>query len=372
MMKSRLSVRNELPLSGASSLFEKIYSAAPCLVHRAPSKSDTTRWLHQSIDEVNYRFAQPITFTPYASARPCSARCHFCSETLRPQHGGTSAASLRPQQDYFDGLCRALAVLGSLPISFSLSGLEASDDKRWFLNLLQALRQAEKDGLQVQERVLYSNGAGFSRDQANELVSALENFELSWLELSRHHYGEAENQAIMRFRAEEFIASNTAFENTAKNIAKNLPLKMVCIIQRGGIDDAGQLEKYLAWAISCGAISVIFRELSRFDDYYRSTRSRDYIDSHRVKLETLLQACWAQPHWQQCMQATQITEGYYFWNVKFQHISGVEVVFESSDYTAMHEQHNTGDIYKLVYFANGHLCAGWEPDRNILWRYSNG
>jgi hypothetical protein len=27
----------------------------------------------------------------------------------------------------------------------------------------------------------------------------------------------------------------------------------------------------------------------------------------------------------------------------------------------MHERHATGDIYKLVYFADGQLCAGWEP-----------
>ncbi len=44
--------------------------------------------------------AQPITFTPFASARPCSARCVFCSETLVHRAVRLLSASLRPQPDY--------------------------------------------------------------------------------------------------------------------------------------------------------------------------------------------------------------------------------------------------------------------------------
>ncbi|MEO0811954.1 MAG: hypothetical protein AAFY60_03760, partial [Myxococcota bacterium] len=37
--------------------------------------------------------ALPVTFTPYAAAQPCSARCRFCSETLVPQHARGPLAS---------------------------------------------------------------------------------------------------------------------------------------------------------------------------------------------------------------------------------------------------------------------------------------
>lgn len=40
---------------------------------------------------------------------------------------------------------------------------------------------------------------------------------------------------------------------------------------------------------------------------------------------------------------------------------GPEVVFESADYAAMHAPHATGDLDKLVFFANGRLCAGCDP-----------
>ncbi|MGH8080716.1 MAG: hypothetical protein ACREP7_09080, partial [Lysobacter sp.] len=48
--------------------------------------------------------------------------------------------------------------------------------------------------------------------------------------------------------------------------------------------------------------------------------------------------------------------------------TGLNIVFESSDYGAMHRRHASGDIYKLVFHADGRLCAGWQPDRDVLWR----
>ena len=73
------------------------------------------------------------------------------------------------------------------------------------------------------------------------------------------------------------------------------------------------------------------------------------------------------PWWQQ-LTPLSITEGYYFWNLRLrEQDSGMEIVFESSDYAAMHRRHASGDIYKLVFHGNGRLCAGWQPDRDVLW-----
>ena len=130
---------------------------------------------------------RPITFTPYASARPCSARCTFCSENLRTTGAGRAAATLRPRIDYFDALRAALAQLPGLPLSYSLSGLETSDDPDWCLSMLDVLDAAARDGVPVADRVLYSNGAGFARAPGDALLDAFSHFGLSWVELSRHH-----------------------------------------------------------------------------------------------------------------------------------------------------------------------------------------
>ena len=47
----------------------------PEKVMREPSKDDDNRWVEHAIDGKRYLFAQPLTFTPYASAQACSARC---------------------------------------------------------------------------------------------------------------------------------------------------------------------------------------------------------------------------------------------------------------------------------------------------------
>ncbi len=355
----------------ASPVLSRLRGSPPSLWRRVPSLHDASRWRDHAIGDRMWRVAQPVTFTPYASARPCSARCRFCSETLRTHVGGASADTLRPGVDYFATLRDALSQLRGLPLSYSLSGLESTDDPDWFLRMLDTLDTASHEGVPVDERVLYSNGAGFAHEVGERLIDALSAFGLSWLELSRHHHDETANQRIMRFRAQEPIAGNHRFEQVARALARRLPTRWVCIVQHGGIADADDVQTHLRWAARHGAGTVIFREFSRLGDGYRDTGSRRYIETNRVSIESLIEACMASPLWSD-LTPTQITEGYYFWNLRLRHSSGMDVVFESSDYTAMHERHASGDIYKLVFHANGRLCAGWSPDRDVLWDAGHG
>ncbi len=356
-----------LPLSAASSLFQRLRADTPQLARRAPPPGDAARWRQHRIGERLYRVAQPITFTPYAAARPCSARCLFCSENLRPLHSDALAQAQRPRADYFQRLALALAQLRGLPLSWSLSGLEASDDEAWFLQLLASLSQAERDGTVVEERVLYSNGAGFARGRGAELRQALREFGLSWLELSRHHFDPALNQRIMRFRPGEPIAEGAVFERSAREIAAAVPLRQVCILQRGGIEDAPGVAAYLDWARECGAGTVIFREFSRLAPGYRDNATARYLGQARAPIEQVLGQCM-QAAWWRRLEPLRITEGYYFWNLRLRDPErGLEIVFESSDYAAMHRRHASGDLYKLVFHGNGRLCAGWQPDRDVLW-----
>jgi hypothetical protein len=359
-----------LPLSVASPLFARLRELPLSLQRRAPPLDDSSRWLTQRIGEHTYRVAQPITFTPYAASTPCSARCRFCSENLRSIEGGVAASLLRPQPDYFDSLRGALQQLRGLPLSYSLSGLETTDDQAWCIAMLQTLDEAARSGVPVAERVLYSNGAGFARAGGDDLIDAFVDFGLSWLELSRHHHDEARNRAIMRFRAHEDIGSNPVFEAVARRLSRRLPLRLVCIVQQVGVADADDLDAYLCWAAVLGAETVIFREFSRLGSGYRDNGTRRYGEATRVSIETLIDACMRSPLWSQ-LTPLGLTEGYYFWNLRMRHSSGIEIVFESSDYTAMQRRHASGDLYKLVFHANGRLCGGWSPDRDVLWSASD-
>ncbi len=355
-----------LPLSAASPVFARLRELPLSLRRRAPPLDDSSRWVTQRIGERTYRVAQPITFTPYAASAPCSARCRFCSENLRPIDGGSAASLLRPQADYFDALRVALQQLRGLPLSYSLSGLETTDDHAWCITMLQILDEAARNGVPVAERVLYSNGAGFAHAGGDDLIDAFVDFGLSWLELSRHHHDASRNRAIMRFRAHERVDDTSAFETVARRLSRRLPLRLVCIVQQGGVADAVDLDAYLRWAATLGAETVIFREFSRLGAGYRDNSTLRYVEATRVSIESVIDACMRAPLWSQ-LTPLGLTEGYYFWNLRMRHSSGIEIVFESSDYTAMQQRHASGDLYKLVFHANGRLCGGWSPDRDVLW-----
>ncbi|KAF1045479.1 MAG: hypothetical protein GAK35_01350 [Herbaspirillum frisingense] len=306
--------------------------------------------------------AQPVTFTPYASSRPCSARCRFCSETLAD--GGAHAAGLRPRADYFDRLRAALAALRGLPLSYSLSGLETTDDAAWMLAMLDAL-QEHAGRSPVENSVLYSNGAGFAGSVGGRLIERLHGFGLDWIELSRHHFAAGANQAIMRFRDGQTIAAQACFEDTLAQLSRQLVVKLVCIVQQGGVADLASLKAYLDWAAQQGVGAVILREFSQLGPTYRDNVTARYIASARVAMDDLLAACLADPEFTAHSRLRHATSGYYFWNVVLD-FRGMEITFEASDYTRMHHRHDSGRVYKLVFHANGNLCSGWDPRRNVL------
>lgn len=351
------------PLLG-SALAQRLRDGGLPLQQRAPQEQ-AERWHSHALGGRTYQFAQPITFTPYASARACSARCRFCSENLRDAQTIQPASTLRPAHDYFTGLAQALEALRGVPLSYSLSGLEASDDPDWLLRLLATLSAPESAAF-IEQRVLYSNGAGLAGPRGEELLGALRAFGLSWLELSRHHPDAAVNQQIMRFRAGEAIADADVFAQTTRRMAAYFPLRMVCLLQAGGVDSPASVERYLEWARDLGAECVIFRELSRLDEGYRANATYRYLQAQRVPLEELLLACLNSPSLGPALTPLGLTDGYYFWNLRLRHRSGLEVIFECSDYRTMHARHAEGRVYKLVYFADGQLCAGWQPGRDLL------
>lgn len=355
-----------LPRSASSPLFERLRGAVGQVALRAPDAGEGARWHAHTLGGVPRRFAQPITFTPYAAVQPCSARCSFCSENLRKADGAVAASRLRPGAGYFEGLARTLRALRGVPLSWSLSGLETSDDADWMLQLLDVLAAGERDGPVVEERVLYSNGAGFAAPRGAQLRDALQAFGLSWLELSRHHHDGATNQAIMRFRPGVAIGEQAVFERTARQLADAVALRLVCILQRGGVAQPADVAAYLRWAQRCGAGTVVFREFSRLDDSYRDNATARFLGTHRVSMDELLAACLDDADVSRGWTLDSLTEGYYFWNLRLRTASGLRVVFESADYGAMHQRHASGDVYKLVYFPDGQLCAGWEPGRDVL------
>lgn len=310
-----------------------------------------------------HRFAQPITFTPFASARPCSARCVFCSETLQHREATVLSASLRPRPDYPTGLRRALAALRGLPVGLSLSGLESTDDADWLLAVLAALAEHSRVS-PVDERVLYTNAAGLARpDSRARLLPALADLPLTRAEVSRHHFDAALNNNIMRFRPGEAVRAGEAFAAAVRATLEAVPVRLVCIIQRGGVADLADTLAYLQWARDLGVRDVVLREFSRLHDLYRDNATARAISGGRVAIEPLVLAALADP----AFIPVELTRGYYYWNLRLRW-RDVDVTLETSDYEVMKSRHRSDTIHKLVYHANGNLCGDWDPGTRVLLR----
>jgi hypothetical protein len=358
-------LEEDLAMLRSSPLCERLLSLGLPLYKRISSDD---RMIDYPIAGRLWKVALPITFTPFASVQPCSARCVFCSETLIHKEASQLSASLRPQHDYFDGLERALFALRDLPLCFSLSGLEATDQAAWLESLLDVLQHHQDGGGRVDEKVLYSNAAGLARETTGErLLPRIRAFGLTRAEISRHHYQQEKNDAIMRFRQGQPIRDTVVFERTLRELLDaEIPVRLVCVLQAGGVAAVEEMWAYLAWAASCGVSDVVFREFSRLHDTYKENQTYRHIESHRVVLEDLLEDLLEDPLPTGCAW-TGLTVGYYFWNIEMRTAEGVKVTFETSDYRAMKARHRSDVLYKLVYHANGNLCGDWDPSRTILW-----
>jgi hypothetical protein len=327
--------------------------------------------LHHNIGGIPHKISVPITFTPFASARHCSARCIFCSEALCHKNATTLSASLRPYADYFDGLSAVLRELIGIPLGISLSGLEATDDADWLCETVERLQQFEVLGGAVTDKVLYSNTSGLA-EQTNgrRLIPRLQKYGLTRVEVSRHHFDAARNQAIMRFRDCDGVGRQNVFEKTLKDILANLHVKLVCVIQKTGIANLDDVENYLAWAQRMGVSEVVFREFSRTHDLYRENSTLRAIEDGRVSIESILQELdgTTDHHF----ELTGGTIGYYYWNARYLWKNALDVTFETSDYELMKTRHQSDVIYKLIYHANGNLTGDWDPNNCLLMKTSGG
>lgn len=359
------------PMPGAGRWAQRVGSeiGAEAVEHRFAE----SRIVEHSIGGRIRRIALPVTFTPFASAHPCSARCVFCSETLVHQQSTALSASLRPGKGYFAQLRLALAELRGLPIGLSLSGLEASDDEEWLGRVLDEVELHERAGGVVEDRVLYTNASGFADAEGRErLTRRLRRAGLTRMEISRHHYLQDRNDAIMRFRDGVAIADRGTFEAATRCLAREHHVRLVCVLQGRGVNSAEEAVRYVEWAAGLGVRDVVFREFSRLGDEYKANATLRVINSERVAMEALLDQ--VVDEYPRTLQVVGATMGYYFWNVRTHWNTNtpgagrVLVTFETSDYTLMKARHGGDTVCKLVFHGNGNLCGDWDPGTQVLLR----
>jgi pyruvate-formate lyase-activating enzyme len=215
-----------------------------------------------------------ISFLPIA--RGCQAACAFCfSEASVSADQAQGPLALATVSRWLDraaerGAERAVITGGGEPTLL-----------RWpdLLALVRACRD------RFAKVVLITNGVVLAR--APERVAELRDAGLTVLAISRHHHDEAVNAGLMK------IANATPTVVAAARRA-GLRTRLVCVLQRGGIDGALAIDAYVRWASALGADEICFKELyvsTSRESFYHSHAANAWSEQHQVPLAHVLD--WA-------------------------------------------------------------------------------
>ncbi len=135
---------------------------------------------------------------------------------------------------------------------------------------------------------MYTNGSRLLKESDGQtLVQKLKQAGLQYVNLSTHHYDPTENNRIFGINA-----------GNPRVIGKHLsdigmPLRLCATLQKGGLETADDVMRYLDFAQECGAQDVYLRELFRIyniDSSNEAVRGHlEYIDYNFVPLKPIIE-----------------------------------------------------------------------------------
>ena len=226
-----------------------------------------------------------ISFLPVA--RGCQAACPFCFSEASVSAEQAQARIDWPSVDHWlrqaldRGAERAVITGGGEPTLM----------KR--MDLLQLVRACRR---RFDKVVLITNGLALAEQgpqEAARWLEALHEAGLGVLAVSRHHPDEAVNTSLMKVstRTPELLG---AWRGVGRTLA-GLRLRLVCVLQRGGVDTEAAIDAYMGWAASQGVDEVCFKELyvsTSEESVWYSHGSNAWSAQHQVPLALVHR--WAQ------------------------------------------------------------------------------
>lgn len=302
----------------------------------------------------NYKVKKNISVTPYIY-NDCSANCKFCSEQLI--RNGKAMVCNEQASDYAKKLSRILKNLYQNKLFLSLSGKEPSESLEFVELILKCFSDFEKSGGVITDKVMYSNLSGVVNN-FNKVVELIECYGITRIECSRHHYDQDINQSIMRFKESE-IQYNNCFSKLVMQLLEKVDLKLVCVVQREGINNIEDLKKYIVWAKSLGIGKVVFRELAMFENAIEDNVTARYIRDNRVEIMDFIENLNKE------FKPQKVTRGYYYMSFEYEYLE-MKINFEMSDYEEMIKKHESQMVHKLIYYPNGKLCLDWNMNREVF------
>ncbi|RUL75421.1 radical SAM protein [Dyella choica] len=214
-----------------------------------------------------------ISFLPVASA--CQARCTFCFSKASISHDQVHAKpDWRMIEDWLDlaatrGAERAVITGGGEPTLLPANSLQ---------------KLITFCGQRFDKVVLITNAHQLARlpeAERSRHLRALYDAGLRVLAISRHHFDAARNERLMGLHTPVEAVIHTWREHRAR--WPLLRLRLICVLQRSGVENQIEIERYLSWASRLGVEEVCFKEL------YVSTSTESVYHDHAANV-------WSREH----------------------------------------------------------------------------
>lgn len=143
--------------------------------------------------------------------------------------------------------------------------------------------------------VLITNGHHLANMSPIERVEALVNYAgagLTVLSISRHHHDDHISEQLMNLATDVASIANTWLAGQAK--WPTLKMRLVCVLQKGGIDSMASMEDYVNWVTTIGVSEICFKELylsTSIESVYHQHATNMWSHAHQIPLSIVLEFC---------------------------------------------------------------------------------
>lgn len=226
-----------------------------------------------------YARLAPRTLSVLPIARACQASCRFCFSE--------SSASLEQIPHALDlarveQLCERSRAAGAQRFVITGGGEPGLVPHNDLLNLIAT------GARHFRKVVLITNGVHLARRHPDDCADRLSDYGaagLSVMAVSRHHHDSGVNAAIMGFDT----ATERVFETWLQSAdhGRVPQLRLVCVLQKGGIETEADLAAYAGMAVSHGIAEICFKELyvsTMFESAYHAAPENAWSRNHQVPL----------------------------------------------------------------------------------------
>jgi pyruvate-formate lyase-activating enzyme len=228
-----------------------------------------------------------ISFLPIAAA--CQARCAFCFSKASIS---SDQAQVRLDWDKVGTWLDRAAAAGAARAVITGGGEPTLLPPAQLQQLVGACAQ------RFDKVVLISNGHVLAKAAEEDRVArldALHGAGLGVLAISRHHHDAVVNERLMGL--------HTPVERLADTLRRRrdrwpgLRLRLICVLQQGGVQDEAGIAAYLDWAAGLGVEEICFKELyvsTSTESLYYERAANAWSRSRQVPLALLTRFCETQ------------------------------------------------------------------------------